>query len=67
MLENPWSNVYLKGPFVCDNGLSIRRLIIHGQFELDPVVKKTKEEETWSILKEDFMMDAEMQDWDKEM
>ncbi|KAG8176033.1 hypothetical protein JTE90_024674 [Oedothorax gibbosus] len=35
--------------------------------ELDPVVKKTKEEETWRILRDDFMMDAEMQDWDKEM
>ncbi|KAG8189947.1 hypothetical protein JTE90_009086 [Oedothorax gibbosus] len=34
--------------------------------ELDPVVKKTKEEETWSILKDDFMMGAGMKDWDKE-
>ncbi|XP_015923554.1 RRP15-like protein [Parasteatoda tepidariorum] len=29
-------------------------------------VEKAKKEETWSILKDDFMMGAEMKDWDKE-
>ncbi|GFQ86064.1 RRP15-like protein [Trichonephila clavata] len=32
----------------------------------DPVVKKVKHEETWSILKDNFMMGAEMKDWDKD-
>ncbi|XP_054716988.1 RRP15-like protein [Uloborus diversus] len=34
--------------------------------QADPVLEKTKQEETWSILKDDFMMGAEMKDWDKE-
>ena len=29
-------------------------------------MKKAKQEETWNILKDDFMMGAEMKDWDKE-
>ncbi|XP_035211315.1 RRP15-like protein [Stegodyphus dumicola] len=29
-------------------------------------LQKTKREETWSVLKDDFMMGAEMKDWDKE-
>ncbi|GIX95074.1 RRP15-like protein [Caerostris darwini] len=33
--------------------------------EENPVVKKEKQEETWSILKDDFMMGANMKDWDK--
>lgn len=32
----------------------------------DPAVKKAKQEETWNVLKDDFMMGAEMKDWDKE-
>ncbi|PRD26902.1 UNVERIFIED_CONTAM: Rrp15 [Trichonephila clavipes] len=32
----------------------------------DPTVKKVKHEETWSILKDNFMMGAEMKDWDKD-
>ncbi|GIY28515.1 RRP15-like protein [Caerostris extrusa] len=34
--------------------------------EENPVVKKEKQEETWSILKDDFMMGANMKDWDKD-
>ncbi|KFM63801.1 RRP15-like protein, partial [Stegodyphus mimosarum] len=30
------------------------------------VLQKAKREETWSVLKDDFMMGAEMKDWDKE-
>ncbi|KAF8770817.1 RRP15-like protein like [Argiope bruennichi] len=32
----------------------------------DPAAKKAKQEATWSILKDDFMMGAEMKDWDKD-
>nr|ADV40302.1 putative Rrp15 protein [Latrodectus hesperus] len=31
----------------------------------DSVITKVKQEETWSILKDDFMMGADMKDWDK--
>ncbi|CAL1298486.1 unnamed protein product [Larinioides sclopetarius] len=32
----------------------------------DPAAKKVNQEATWSILKDDFMMGAEMKDWDKD-
>ncbi|GFT28254.1 RRP15-like protein [Nephila pilipes] len=32
----------------------------------DPVAKKVKQEEAWSILRDDFMIGTEMKDWDKD-